>query len=170
LGVEGIPSPEIWLLDHKLTQTIDGGFCSSPPVIGLAKGIHENGYALLHELAHHYLTGWPARLPVLVEEGVADLVAGWEGNCLEAIRELRGAHLEDGPDEDVAGDLSLSRKEFREIADVPRTRQLRGVGFVIAERAGLDTIRALCRMAADQGRDTVPSEWFLPFWIDARGS
>jgi hypothetical protein len=146
------------------------GYSPIPPVIGVARGFHLSLHPIGHELAHVYLGEWPARLPVLIEEGVADLVGGEASGTLDPIRGQHAQVLATCRVENVVGLLAVSRREFLQVPTRQIAFRLRAVGFSIADRAGLDTIRALSRMAADQGLDMIPADWFLPYWNEPSGS
>jgi hypothetical protein len=153
LDVDG-PPPELWLLNRGPFRVWDAGTDLEKGVIGLTRGFHDSTGLVAHELTHWYLLRWPAKLPTLVEEGLADLVARTTLGLLE-----EGEVAYDGPAADPSC-LGMSEAEFRNIGTREETSELRALGYQVAAREGIGGLLALCRQANAEGLEQVPLERF----------
>lgn len=120
---------------------------------------------LAHELAHRFLETSEAwdRLPPIVEEGLADVVAGEVVPGMAFSIELH--HLGLLPER---GSLDSGRRAIRTILledmygeDDAHALRLRAIGFVLARRLGVGGLRALCEEARRREHEKVPADWLL---------
>jgi len=166
LGVQDPPTPEVWLLEVELEGSTTGTCIWVPPAVCLEKGQHENRQAVVHELAHHYLRRWPARLPAVVDEGFADLLGGMARDQLGEVRDRYAYVLRRTRVTSIHHVLELSSQEFREISDPRGTVAIRSVGFALADRIGVEGLRQMCQRAKALDLEQVPEEWLEPTWAE----
>jgi hypothetical protein len=99
-------------------------------------------------------------LPVIVEEGLAELVAlGCVPSWAESLRWIRAARF-DPPRWTLEEALQLTFETWIEMSGWEELEP-RGLGFRIVEDLGLEGIGELREQARAQGLDHVPAEWFL---------
>ena len=166
LGATDPPTPEFWLLDEEIEGPATGASCFVPPVVGLERGQHENRQVIGHELAHHYVRRWPTLLPLVIEEGLADLVGGMARDELGEVRDRYAFALCRTRVTNVEEVLKISSQELGAFPDRRISTSIRSVGFALADRIGLDGLHQMCVRAAMRERDEVPPRWFVPYWAE----
>lgn len=155
--------PEVWILDRKRVAGSDAIYLKGKrrSVVVVGSGALEHlEYTLAHELSHWYSQSSDVALPVVVEEGLADLVAMVAVPLyVEPLLKVRQA--DSNPTVWTrAQALELSFEEWSALPEDEES-QLRSIGFLLALNLGLENLRALCETARSLGLDRVPAEWFL---------
>lgn len=118
-----------------------------------------------HELVHWTLRGAWRRLPAVVEEGLADHLAGelvpeaLPHRHLDYIFAMRRLMRGDPPE--VAATLALDHGGLEQVADEIERSALYSLGYVIARSIGIEALHALCERAEEEGHARVPPEWLL---------
>lgn len=115
-------------------------------------------YLLAHELVHWNSVGVWQRLPIAVEEGMADMIADRVEPELGLVREAFLGRLGEPREEDVREMLAVPRGEERKL-ELRRHDMLYLVGRNIAHRIGVDGLRAWCEDAEKRHRVSIPNEW-----------
>lgn len=120
---------------------------------------------LAHELAHRFLNDedvWH-QLPGIVEEGLADVVAGTA--LPEFALGIEFTHRSALP---ASASAASARRAIRTTlaeemydGDLSRVRELRAIGFVIARKIGIDGLRALSERSRHRENDKIPADWLL---------
>lgn len=164
LGVHSPPTPEIWLMEEEFGETVNGLSGFTPPIVCLERGHHDNRQVVAHELSHHYQRRWPARLPTVVDEGLADLVAGMARDQLEEVRERHYHTLRRTRVQSIDHVLELPAEDFEGIPHLWGSCAVRSVGFAIVDKLGVEGLLQMCQRANALDLDAVPSDWFEPVW------
>jgi len=115
---------------------------------------------LVHELAHWYIGGVGEQLPLILEEGVADMVTGevlpeWS----LSIRALHAHFLRQIQSlPDPAAMFRIQDSSAWKGRSETEARALRAMGYALATRIGLDGLRELCAEARARGLAHIPPE------------
>jgi hypothetical protein len=127
-------------------------------------------FTLAHELSHWFHDVTWARLPYLLEEGLAEQVASLVAPPSES-KSLYIFAFRIPEDTDIE-DFRSACEEMR-LDEVNRSYEdevrIRALGFAAASAIGVEGLRALCERAERAGFDTVPTDWIveaLPFATD----
>ena len=116
-------------------------------------------YLLAHELVHWHADWAWDHLPIAVEEGMAELVAGQllreQGAVRDAFLGALGKRLEG----DSLRMLEVERGTER-LLDVHSRQMLYWVGKSVAKRIGIDRLRSWCEKAKADGLGQLPLERF----------
>lgn len=156
-------TPQIWLMERELGTGSRASYVEGDRQNFILVGpveVRELEHILAHELVHWFSQASAPDLPVVVEEGLADLltaelVPAWA----ESIYFLRAARFEPAT---WTTEQAL-RITYEEWAQTPGWQELepRAIGFGIARSVGTGGLEALRRRARSLGLDQVPPEWFL---------
>lgn len=119
------------------------------------------GFIVAHELVHWSADGAWDRLPLVLEEGLADLIA----SQLDPIgREAKLYDLARVPAAENFGEieaaLGVSRETWAALVPAERYRAY-WVGYIVTNRIGVEGLRELCAEAEAEGLRTVPIERVL---------
>ncbi len=116
-------------------------------------------YLLAHELVHWHADWAWDHLPIAVEEGMAELVAGQlhreQGAVRDALLGSLGKHVE----RDVQRMLEVERGTERSL-DLRSHQMLYWVGKKVAKRIGVDRLRSWCEQAKADGLGQLPLDRF----------
>lgn len=138
----------------------DGRTVERVIVVG-SESPHLRGFMVAHELVHWYAGGVWDRLPLALEEGLADLIA-----CqLDAVgREAKLYDIAQVPAAtsftEIESALRVSRESWASLTPGERNRCY-WVGFLLARRIGVKGLRELCDRAAAEGSSFVSPERVL---------
>lgn len=138
----------------------DGRTVERVIVVG-SESPHLRGFMVAHELVHWYADAVWNRLPLALEEGLADLIA----SQLDAIgREAKLYDLAQVPEatsfSEIESALRVSRESWASLTPDERNRSY-WVGSILARRIGIEGLRALCEQAAADGSPIVSAERVL---------
>ncbi len=154
-------SPEVWLIAER-NQEFDLGAVWAGKILLSPDSRSKEDLALAHELAHWYCEGAWNRLPPIVEEGLADLVAAavlprWR----LAIPLAHKMNLEAVQITDLEPLPLLEGGEWLALDDERRALELRAIGYAFAARIGIDRLRRLCQQAQAEGLERIPAARLL---------
>lgn len=116
---------------------------------------HLRAFIVAHELVHWFSDGAWDRLPLALEEGLADLVAcqldraGREAKLYDLAR----VPPAEGFDE-IEAALCVSRESWAGLTPAERDRAY-WVGAIVVQRIGVEGLRGLCEQAAAEGSPLV---------------
>jgi hypothetical protein len=117
-------------------------------------------FCVAHEMVHWNLQGVWTRLPVTVEEGLADYIAL---HLVPEFRDERERELRErlsNLDPELIDRAWMLEHATREDT-APEVRSAAyAIGFDIVRRLGVDELRRLCALAESSGHAVVPREWF----------
>jgi hypothetical protein len=122
---------------------------------------HLRGFMVAHELVHWYADGSWDRLPLALEEGLADLIAcqldpvGREAKLYDLAHVPPAASFEE-----IKAALRVTRETWAGLTTVERERAY-WVGYVIASRIGVEGLRELAEQAVAGGAAFVSVERVL---------
>lgn len=117
---------------------------------------HLRGFIVGHELVHWYADGVWDRLPLALEEGLADLIAceldpvGREAKEYDLAMVRRAATFDE-----IESALTVSRESWISLSSAERSR-VYWVGSIVARRLGIEGLRALSSTATADGLDEIP--------------
>lgn len=162
LGCEA-KAPEVWLLEQPTIQGRDGLHATSEDgeflLIAGATGPSFE-YLLTHELAHWGSNACGVALPMVVEEGLADVVAS---RVMPSLTALLLAQRKRGGESGTWSLEQALRLDFEtwSLLQAGQEAELRAMGFTIVMNLGLECLEELREEARVRGLDHVPAEWFL---------
>lgn len=119
-------------------------------VVG-SEGRHLRAFLVAHECAHWLADGPWDRLPLALEEGLADLIAcqldpvGREAKLYDLGRVPPAASFEE-----IEAALRVTRETWAGLTAAERERAY-WVGYVVASRLGVDGLRELAELAVAEG-------------------
>lgn len=153
--LDSVADPYAKAFTHEFVR--EGRIVDRFIVIG-SEAKHLRGFIVAHELVHWHAGGVWDRLPLALEEGLADLIA-----C-QLDEEGRAAKLYDlalvppaSSFAEIDAALRVSRESWVALTPEERDR-VYWVGFIVARRIGVERMRALCEQAAADGLHFVPIE------------
>ncbi len=157
--------PEIWLLDQPTPGRHDAVVRAGKVWLSPACK-HDEDLALAHAMAHWHFRGSWDRLPAIVREGLADLVAAavlprWR----LAIPHRHKLCLEDSGPADLEGWMRLCATDPLILDDERQGPGLQAIGYAIAARIGFDGLWDACREAEAGGLEEFP----LPRLLEQAG-
>ncbi|MBL8860743.1 MAG: hypothetical protein JNK02_01930 [Planctomycetes bacterium] len=126
-------------------------------VVG-SEGRHLRAFLVAHECVHWWADGPWDRLPLALEEGLADLIAcqldpvGREAKLYDLAHVPPAASFEE-----IEAALRVTRETWAGLTAAERERAY-WVGYVVASRLGVDGLRELAEQAALDGVRFVPPE------------
>ncbi|MFO1010544.1 MAG: hypothetical protein U1F29_10825 [Planctomycetota bacterium] len=129
-------------------------------VVGSA-GRHLRAFLVAHECVHWLADGPWDRLPLALEEGLADLIACQLDPVGRAAKLYDLAHVPPRASfEEIEVALRVTRETWAGLTAAERERAY-WVGYVVASRLGVEGLRELCVEAQAEGLRTVPIERVL---------
>jgi hypothetical protein len=166
--LELVPSTELEPLDVRVLRADQlaygrGSTFRAHMEFGPCRGELIERLVVAHELVHWSLRGAWRHLPAVVEEGLADHVAGalvpeaLPHRHLDYIFAMR--RLMRGEPPDVLATLALDHAGLERVADEVERSALYSLGYVIARAIGVEGLHALCERARAAGHARVPPEW-----------
>lgn len=134
----------------------DGRLVDRVIVVG-SRRKHLRGFVVAHEIVHWMADGPWDRLPLALEEGLADLVAGQLDPVGREAKDYDLAHVPPASSfEEIEAALRASRETWDGLRPSERDRAY-WVGAIVARRLGVDGLRALAVEAARSGAHYVSS-------------
>lgn len=148
-------------------------------------------WILAHEFTHYLLGDEWLPLPMIVEEGLCDLVAeqldpatgaqrrmshavllaSWLGPGLSVTRTDRATgrmetitlrvNIDREEMPSVVSMLRFDERSYHSIRDPKQNQLLYAFGYLLVSRIGIEKLSALCAQAREAGVDAVPPEWLL---------
>ncbi len=161
LGRDSIKRAKIALVDPSVALGAKG--LSWESWIFVTRGHSDYERTILaHELVHWYFDGVWTQLTGVMEEGVADWIAGsLDPVNLDVIAKSRFKSLRKVVQPNPILALQISRSEWLGAHSIDPDSTLSSIGFVITMRLGLDRVRELCKRSRALGYDAVPAQWLL---------
>ena len=155
--------PEVWFLDQERVLGSDGLYLEgrSKQLIAIGtNGTRSLEFTLTHELAHWYSHASGIELPVVVEEGLADMATMMVlPECVDAVLLLRGA-ASNPTSWTRQQALALTYEDWMALSGKVEM-ELRSIGFLLVLELGTKDLAELRETARAQGLRRVPAEWFL---------
>ncbi len=150
--------PNAKAFTHEFVR--DGHLVDRFIVVG-SEGRHLRAFLVAHECVHWWADGPWDRLPLALEEGLADLIACQLDPVGREAKLYDLAHVPPATSfEEIEAALRVTRETWAGLSTAERERAY-WVGYVVASRLGVEGLRELAEQAAGDGVRMVPPERVL---------